>query len=122
MGYGAADAFRALELRNVGTSQVKRSFASVALQVIMRGVFLSRPCQIGGCKRSHYHLLHGSVQPDAKDERAKTPREGAPALTHTSTSHQETATEAFSLRTVPVWLKGNDRNLKVNAMLDDGSN
>lgn len=30
MGYGAADAFRALELGHVGTLQGKRSFASVA--------------------------------------------------------------------------------------------
>ena len=51
-----------------------------------------------------------------------TPMEGAPTHTHTSTSKQETATEAFSLRTVPVWLKANDRKVKVNAILDDGSN
>ena len=49
-------------------------------------------------------------------------REGAPTHTHTSTSKQETATEAFSLRTVPVWLKANDCKVKVNAILDDGSN
>ena len=82
----------------------------------------ARPCQIGGCKSSHHHLLHGFVQPDAKDERARTPREGAPANTHTSTSQQEAATEAVSLRTVLALLKGNDRKVKVNAMLDDGSN
>lgn len=82
----------------------------------------ARPCPVGGCKRSHHHLLHGFVQPDAKDERVVTPRGGAPAHTHTSTSQKETATEAFSLRTVPVWLKGNGRKVKVNALLDDGSN
>ena len=49
-------------------------------------------------------------------------REGAPAHTHTSTSKQETVTETLSLRTVPVWLKANDRKVKVNALLDDGSN
>ena len=51
-----------------------------------------------------------------------TPREGAPTHTHTSTSKQETTTEAFILRTVPVWLKANDRKVKVNSILDDGSN
>ena len=42
--------------------------------------------------------------------------------THTSTSKQETATETISLRSVPVWLKANVRKVKVNALLDDGSN
>ena len=51
-----------------------------------------------------------------------SPREGAPAHTHTSTSKQETATETISLRSVPVWLKANDCKVKVNALLDDGSN
>ena len=32
------------------------------------------------------------------------------------------AGESFSLRTVPVWLKANDRQVKINAVLDDGSN
>ena len=49
-------------------------------------------------------------------------REGALALTHTSTSKQETVTETFSLCTVPVWLKANYRKVKENALLDDGSN
>ena len=51
-----------------------------------------------------------------------TPGEGAPTHTHTSTSKQETTTEAFSLRTVPVWLKANDHKVKANVILDDGSN
>ena len=51
-----------------------------------------------------------------------SPREGAPAHTHTSTSKQETATETISLCSVPVWLKANGRKVKVNALLDDGSN
>lgn len=82
----------------------------------------ARACEINGCKRNHHHLLHGFVQSDTKDGRVMTPQEGAPTHSHTSTSKQETATEAFSLRTVPVWLKANDRKVKVNAMLDDGSN
>ena len=57
-----------------------------------------------------------------KDEKAVSPREGAPPRAHTATSKQETVSEAYSLRTVPVWLKANDRKVKVNAILDDGSN
>ena len=51
-----------------------------------------------------------------------SPLEGAPAHTDTSTSKQERATETLSFRTVPVWSKANDRKMKVNAVLDDGSN
>ena len=43
-------------------------------------------------------------------------------LTHTSSSKQETATKTISLPSVPVWLKANGRKVKVNALLDDGSN
>ena len=82
----------------------------------------ARPCNINGCTRNHHYLLHGFAQGDTRDGRVVTPREGAPTHTHTSTSKQETTTEAFSLRTVPVWLKANDRKVKVNAILDDGSN
>ena len=57
-----------------------------------------------------------------KDEKAVSPREGAPPRAHTATSKQETVSEAYSLHTVPVWLKANDRKVKVNATLDDGSN
>ena len=69
-----------------------------------------RPSSINGCKRNHHHLLHGFANGNTKDGREVSPREGAPAHSHTSTSKQET-TEAFSLPTVPV-----------NAILDDGSN
>ena len=80
----------------------------------------ARPCNINGCKRSPHHLLHGFTQGNTKDGRVVSAREGAPAHTHTSTSKQETVTETFSLRTVPVWLKANDRKVKVNALLDAG--
>lgn len=42
----------------------------------------ARPCPVGGCKRSHHHLLHGFVQPDAKDERVVTPRGGGGTSTY----------------------------------------
>ena len=51
-----------------------------------------------------------------------SPQEGAPTRAHTATSKQEAVTEDYSLRTVPMWLKANDRKVKVNAILDDGSN
>lgn len=82
----------------------------------------ARACDINGCRRNHHNLLHGTFRVNTKDDKAVSPREGAPTRAHTSTSKQETATEAYSLRTVPVWLKSNDRKVKVNAILDDGSN
>lgn len=77
------------------------------------------PFDICGCKRNHHHLPHGFVQPDAKDGGAVTPQEGI--HTHTSTSKQQTPTQAFSLHTVPLWLKASDLKVKVNAILDDSS-
>ena len=67
-------------------------------------------------------MLHDTVRVDLKDEKAVSLREGAPTRAHTAASKQETVSEAYSLRTVPVWLKANDRKEKVNAILNDGSN
>ena len=107
-------------------AKVKRlCFRCLASDHEGRACAKARPCNINGCKRNHHHLLHGFAHGDTKDGRVVSPRGGgggASTHTHTSTSKQETATEAFSLRTVPVWLKVNDRKVKVNAMLDDGSN
>ena len=47
--------------------------------------------------------------------------EGVPAVTMTS-CNAETPTESYSLQTVPVWMKANGRKVKINAILDDGSN
>ena len=83
-----------------------------------------------GC---HHRLLHdtdnsrklGAVLPDDK---TKSPREGADSATATATNLTMTSCEskvkpeAFSLRTVPVWIKGNGKKVKVNAVLDDASN
>ena len=66
-------------------------------------------------------MLNDIVRVDLKDEKAVSPREGAPTRVNTATSKQETVSEAYSLRTVPVWLKANDRKVKVNAILDNGS-
>lgn len=55
----------------------------------------ARPCPVGGCKRSHHHLLHGFVQPDAKDERVVTPRGGG-----TSTYAQHNLSEGDSNRSL----------------------
>ena len=38
------------------------------------------------------------------------------------TQSQTSTREQCSLRTVPVWLKSNGKNVKVNAILDDASN
>ena len=49
------------------------------------------------------------------------PREGARANV-TTTMNTKSSVEAYSLRTVPVWIKANGRKIKVNAVLDDASN
>ena len=81
---------------------------------------------IVGCSRNHHRLLHGSevlaetgpitTLPYVDDgRRPVAPREGAPAVTLTS-CNTETLTESYSLRTVPVWMKANDRRVKINAI------
>ena len=82
----------------------------------------ARPCNINGCKRIIITYCMASHRVTLVRIGVVSPREGAPAHTHTPTSKQETATETFSLRTVPVWLKANDCKLNVNALRDDGSN
>ncbi|PFX27081.1 hypothetical protein AWC38_SpisGene8239 [Stylophora pistillata] len=92
----------------------------------------ARKCGIDGCSRNHHRLLHGgevlsetgstTTLPYVDDERRPdVPREGAPAVTLTSCK-EETSTESYSLRTVPVWIKANGRKVKINAILDDASN
>ena len=121
---GALDVSRTLESRNVGMSRRTSDFVSVAWQAIMKEelvlrldlvkVMVVKEVVITYCmalrrltQRTGEWCLHGR---------------GPSAHIHTSTSKQETAIEAFSLRTMPVWLKANDRKAKVNVMLDDGSN
>ena len=82
----------------------------------------ARACDINGCRRNHHYLLHETVRVDLRDQKTVSPREGAPTRAHTAASKQEAVTEAYSLRTVPMWLKANDHKVKVNAILDDGSN
>ena len=50
-----------------------------------------------------------------------SPGEGARANV-TTTMNTKSSVEAYSLRTVPVWVKANGRKMKVNAVLDDASN
>ena len=89
----------------------------------------SRRCEVGGCQLTHHRLLHDTesgrkLGPVLPDEVAETPREGANGVAHfTMTSCRvKTQPEAFSLRTVPVWVKARGKKLKVNAVLDDASN
>ncbi|CAB4043201.1 Hypothetical predicted protein, partial [Paramuricea clavata] len=84
----------------------------------------SKACKTDGCTKNHHALLHDSAPPVKRpeDKNPVVPREGeTDSRTHT-TMHDTPATEALSLRTIPVWLKANNRKVKVNALLDDASN
>ena len=61
------------------------------------------------------------VLPDEKPDPPREGEEGLTNLTMTSCESKVNA-ETFSLRTVPVWVKGNGKKVKVNAILDDASN
>ena len=51
------------------------------------------------------------------------PMEGESSIqrAHTATLPEHSSSELVSLRTVPVWIKGNGKKVKVNAVLDDAS-
>ena len=105
-------------------------------------------CGVDGCSLSHHHLLHDPERqkkngayvshPPRKEaappKSSDAPREGANAengsenpgegahTNVTTTMNTKSSVEAYSLRTVPVWVKANGRKMKVNAVLDDASN
>ena len=81
----------------------------------------SRLCEIDGCKKNHHSLLHDPSR-GTDSERSEMPREGAVTYANTVNRRQEAQRESFSLRSLPVWVKANGKKLKVNAILDDGSN
>ncbi|CAB4027109.1 Hypothetical predicted protein, partial [Paramuricea clavata] len=67
-------------------------------------------------------LCEGNHVKRPEDKNPVVPREGeTDSRTHT-TMHDTPATEALSLRTIPVWSKANNRKVKVNALFDDASN
>ena len=51
------------------------------------------------------------------------PMEGESSIqrAHTATLLEHSSSELVSLRTIPVWIKGNGKKVKVNAVLDDAS-
>ena len=59
----------------------------------------------------------GAASPPASPE-----REGAPALQALTTCNPRRSNEAYSLCTIPVWVKMLGKTIKVNAILDDASN
>ena len=76
----------------------------------------SRQCGVGGCQPTHHRLLHDTdhnrkSRPVLPDEKPDSPREGADGLTNLTMTSCESKVnpETFSLRTVPVWVKGNGK-------------
>ena len=85
----------------------------------------SQPCQIDGCRGNHHRLLHESLPVTESSSLAAregvAPPERTPAP-RTMTTHNPRGSEAYSLRTIPVWVKAQGKKIKVNAILDDASN
>ena len=98
----------------------------------------SSQCQINGCRGNHHRLLHEDL-PISSRQMAAVPtqpaveensnpqhcaREGVdiPTARAMTTCNARCSSEAYSLRTIPVWVKARGKKLKVNAILDDASN
>ena len=106
----------------------------------------SQTCQIDGCRGNHHCLLHESLpvvdQPvesvqsvgESNSYPTLAAREGAvnfalspegevsPVSRAMTTHNPRRLNEAYSLRTIPVWIKAQGKKVKVNAILDDASN
>ena len=106
----------------------------------------SQTYQIDGCRGNHHRLLHESLpvvdQPvesvqsvvESNSYLSLAAREGAvnfalspegedsPVSRAMTTHNPRRLNEAYSLRTIPVWIKAQGKKVKVNAILDDASN
>ena len=103
-------------------------------------------CQIDGCRGNDHRLLHESVpvvdQPvesvqsvvesnsypslaawEGAVNFALSPEEEVSPVSRAMNTHNpRRLNEAYSLRTIPVWIKAQGKKVKVNAILDDASN
>ena len=91
-------------------------------------------CNVGGCRRTHHRLLHdpehnGKPKPPVAATEDKPPTSPGKGVKSNPDSYCNTTTytsackgEMNSLRTIPVWVKGKGKSVKVNAVLDDASN
>ena len=62
--------------------------------------------------------------PKNSKEDLESSREGVSSHVNvtTATCNKKSNVEAYSLRTIPVWINANGRKIKVDAVLDDASN
>ena len=94
----------------------------------------SRPCGINKCTKSHNRLLHQTTHKTQESKnKSKECENAAPeetdtqlkltehSLTTTLTSERSDIHSYLALRTVPVILKNGNKELVVNALLDDAS-
>lgn len=95
----------------------------------------SQKCNVNDCQLTHHSLLHDPTkqamkQPLAEKKRKEVDPPSMPAREGEETStpklslttSNKDASETYSLRTIPVWIKANEKKVKVNAILDDASN
>ena len=88
----------------------------------------SQPCGADGCTETHNALLHGksSATTDSNGASQKPVLQSSASTEGGDTSSMAThmssvGVRAVALRTVPVILRHGDKNVTVNALLDDGS-
>jgi hypothetical protein len=92
----------------------------------------SQKSGIDGSHLSHHSLLHNPKQIECKSKKEQpkdenppgTPREGVEdgKPTVSTTTCNAEPPEDYSSRTIPVWIKANGKEVKVNEILDDASN
>jgi len=116
--------FKALDLANRWTKAKEKKLCFRCLRNTHTGnkCWQKKLCNIDGCTKTHSKLLHTTPQSDRRSElRANAPEfQSASGIVEQSFTSRQTNSH-IALRTVPVILTTNNRTLKVNALLDDGS-
>jgi len=70
---------------------------------------INKACSVNNCHKTHHYLLHFDARPVSKFSESKL------------TMHIDTNPDLIALRTIPVYIKGNNKTVRVNALLDEAS-
>ena len=94
---------------------------------------MSRTCGIAGCNRTHHRDLHNHNKFGRKDEgnysaepkiaRYRATKPEVKTSSHNTLGHiqEQVIPNRVALRLIPVWICGIEGRVKVNALLDEGS-
>jgi hypothetical protein len=123
---------RKYRLTSVGTSPSKANLCYRCLGTSHRGAECrsSRPCSTPGCNKTHHRSLHSERERVSSNMDVQAPALVPASITPQSNSASHTASanqasnraDCIAMRTIPIISTDGNRELRVNALLDEGSN